>query len=74
MNITYVARSYAPTMTVKRYVQNAGKLGYKWIEQDQDRKRFDVRQGTVDATELPPDVKAAADAREGFYPSYVDWP
>ena len=74
MLVTYVARSYSSDRPVKRYVQNAGRLGYKWIEQDVEHKRFDVRQGIVDANELPADVKAKADEREGFYPSYVEWP
>lgn len=56
----------------KRYVRADGDM-YRFCVVGADR-RIDLAQGTVAADQLPADVKAAADARRGFFPSYVDWP
>lgn len=71
MKTTYTARSYDPTKPYRRYVRNDHGDGYRWCETD---GRWDVRQGSVDASELPDDVRAAADARCGWSPPYVEWP
>jgi hypothetical protein len=72
MIVTYQSRRYALERVRSRYVRRDGQ-GYTFCEVGEDR-RFDIRQGRVDAAELPDDVRAAADKRAGYYPSYVEWP
>lgn len=73
MQVTYKSQSYAPDLICARYVRHWYGATYRFCEVGSDR-RFDLRQGTVDAAELPLDVRNAADARRGFTPAYVPWP
>lgn len=71
MHATYTSPRYSPDKVLKRYVKRVGAL-YHFCEVGADR-RYDLRQGIVDAAELPTDVRAKADARAGHWPAYVDW-
>lgn len=73
MKITYQAESYKPELIKNRYVRKSAIDNiYYFCEVGEDR-RFDLRQGIVEAHELPKDVKAAADEASYSYPSYVKW-
>jgi hypothetical protein len=72
MLVTFQARGYRSADVTARYVRNSGGE-YLFCEVGQDR-RYDIRQGTVSGRELPDDVRKAADARRGLWPSYVEWP
>ena len=73
MQITSRSSRYKPEAVIKRYVMHAMDGSYCFCEVGQDR-RFDLRQGTVMAAELPDSVREAADARKGYWPAYVEWP
>lgn len=73
MITTYQVGGYHPNKVRSRYVRRGVETGYHFAEVGDDR-RFDLRQGTVSADELPEAVRVAADLRCGFFPSYVDWP
>lgn len=46
---------------------------YYWCARDPDTK-LDFQHGRCDAVDLPPEVRSAADALKGYFPSYVPWP
>lgn len=46
---------------------------YAWCIRDAVDHRYDVQQGLCDREDLPDDVRKAADARFGHFPSYVEW-
>lgn len=71
MRITYTSKHYAPENVTARYVQNRGGA-YHFCETN--AKRWDIRQGRVEAADLPEAVRKAADAAAGVFPSYVVWP
>lgn len=54
--------------------RNAIGSGYRWCEQSSVNPRYDVAQGTCEASDLPDDVRAAADALQGQFFGYVRWP
>ena len=60
----------------KRYVRASVAMDgmYNWCIQSADKPQHDVAQGICDAEELPPEVKAAADAMRGRAFNYVEWP
>lgn len=72
---TYTASTYDPGVAYARYVRAGRGPGdfYFFCEVD-PVSRLDVRQGVVDRDDVPASIRAAADARYGFFPSYVDWP
>lgn len=60
-----------------RYVRYAGDGEYFWCETGVETRagwRYDIAQGTCAVDDLPPDVAMKAEAAQGVYPSYVDWP
>jgi len=70
--VTYQARDYDPSQVHKRYVRFDGKkFGFCEIGK---LRGFDIRQGWVDAEDLPTDVKDKAIALKGTWPSYIEWP
>lgn len=71
MRTTYQSDRYAPEIVTARYVQRLGGE-YRFCELNAARR--DIRQGVVEACELPEDVRRAADAQAGYFPSYVAWP
>jgi hypothetical protein len=73
MRVTFQSRRYAPDDVRSRYVRRQAPGLYAFCEGGDDR-RFDLRQGYVDAAEIPEAVRKAADARAGYWPSYVSWP
>lgn len=73
MQTVYQSRDYDPDKVTDRYVRSDLSGGFWFCEVAGDR-RYDVRQGTVEADELPEYLIKAAKEREGFYPSYVEWP
>jgi hypothetical protein len=74
MNTIHQAKDYDATKVTDRYVRTDLNGGFWFCEVVGADRRFDVRQGTVDRDELPDWVAKEAEARSGFYPSYVDWP
>lgn len=58
---------------MKRYVRADSIHDYVWCTK-QERSRFDYEQGICSASDIPEDVRAAADALRGYTFSYVDWP
>lgn len=59
---------------LKRYVRrNSWDDGYVWCEK-QVGSPYDRAQGTCDASDLTPAIRAAADAQRGQAFGYVDWP
>lgn len=69
--ITYQSPKYDANRTYRRYVRADQNGGYQFCE---FADGFDFRQGTATADELPETIRDAADALEGYFPSYVDWP
>lgn len=67
------ARGYSRDKVRKRYVKFVRGAGFRWCEVGDDR-RYDLRQGTCAASDLPGPVMDAALDRAGTQPSYVDWP
>lgn len=74
MKVIYQSKNYDPAKVTDRYVRSDMNGGFWFCECVGMDRRLDVRQGTVDADELPEYVIKAAKEREGFYPSYVAWP
>ena len=72
MKVTYQSKNYKPEAVLKRYVRFDG-LNYWFCEVGKNR-RYDLRQGTVDASEIAPAIRDAAEAVRGHIPSYVEWP
>ena len=70
---TSTARHYRPDLVRRRYVKFTRGDGFRWCEVGDDR-RYDLRQGTCAASDLPEPVMDAALDRAGFYPPYVEWP
>ncbi len=74
MKVTYQSKAYAPEHVTKRYVRRSSAAGgYDWCEVGQDR-RYDIRQGTVEADELADAIRTAADEHHKVSMSYIDWP
>ena len=69
---TYTAKSYSPEKVMKRYVRCDGD-GFAFCEVGED-KRYDLRQGKVDAADIPEPLKESAKERYGQAFSYVEWP
>jgi hypothetical protein len=72
IHVKSTTADYRPEQVRSRYVRADGD-GFAWCEVGEDR-RFDLRQGTCDKSDLSADVLAAAEERRGFIPSYVGWP
>ena len=73
MKVTYQSDCYHPNAVTKRYVRYSPDGVFSFCEVGQDR-RYDIRQGTVDAAELPESVVAAAIENEKVSMLYVEWP
>lgn len=73
MQTVYQSKDYDPAKVTDRYVRSDMDGGFWFCEVVGSDRRFDVRQGTVEADELPEYIIKAAKEREGFYPSYVEW-
>lgn len=73
MKITYQSRNYDPAKVMNRYVRRTCATGgYDFCEVG--FHRYDVRQGTVEADELPENIRKAADEHYKVSSSYIDWP
>lgn len=70
---TYLAKGHATNDEGDRFVMAVFPSGYAWCLRGVDR-RYDIAQGTCDASDMPDDVRAAADRRRGHAFSYVEWP
>jgi hypothetical protein len=74
MKFTYCSKNCAPENVLKRYVRRiCSSGGYYFCEVGEDR-RFDLRQGTVEAEELPEAVRQAADEHYKVSIFYIEWP
>lgn len=71
---TYEARPHllAATDTTRFVRRDAAGPGYSWCVRD-NRTGYDIRQGTCDADDLPPNVRVAADAWAGFVYGFIEW-
>lgn len=74
MKIVYQSKDYDPEKVTDRYVRSDLNGGFWFCECVGMDRRYDTRRGTVEAEELPDHIIKAAKEREGFYPSYVEWP
>jgi hypothetical protein len=75
MKVIWQSKDYAPEAILKRYVRYGPWDGgvFEFCEVGIDR-RFDLRQGTVTADELPRDLAEAAIAHYEVSMSYLEWP
>lgn len=74
MKVTYQSMNYRPEAVLRRYVMcNCWDGKFQFCEVGENR-RYDLRQGIVEAGELPEAVRLAALERKGYIPGYVDWP
>lgn len=73
IRITHQVQNYKAQREGTRFVRRAGDE-YAWCIRDALDLRYDIKQGRCDATDLPADIRKAADEREGFWPPYVEWP
>jgi hypothetical protein len=74
ITVTYQSAKYDPALVEKRYVgKGLGKGSpYRWAEVGADR-RYDIRQGTCDAEDLPEDLRRKCDMSGGFLYA-TEWP
>jgi hypothetical protein len=73
MKTTYQSADYDPAKVTARYVRFTTDKKFFFCEVGLDT-RTDIRQGTVDESELPEYIAKYARERCGIYPSYVRWP
>lgn len=74
MEVKYTSKHYDPARVRGRFVRrNAVGVGYSWCEVDR-QSRYDLRQGTANASDLPDDIRKAADDLRQQYFGYVEWP
>lgn len=81
MKITYCSFHYHPTKVTARYVALYPDNQYHWNETagigpSNFHTIHDLRQGTVEAQELPDTVREWCDAKAkyGDWPRRVEWP
>lgn len=74
IRVTSQSPDYAPERVRARYVSYRASEGEFFFVEVGDDRRYDIRQGYVDAQDLPPDIRQAASDRAGFWPPYVEWP
>jgi hypothetical protein len=72
METTYQADGYSPDLVRARYVR-AANGSYRFCEVGDDR-RYDLRQGIVEPSELSMAVRRKACALEGHAYGWVTWP
>jgi len=72
-DVTYTARDYSPGKVRKRYVRRDVSGAFRWCEVGDDR-RFDLRQGIVAESEIPPLIIQKAIEASKSWPCYVEWP
>ncbi len=74
MVITFQSKNYSPELVTARYVRRSPvDETYSFCEVGQDR-RWDLRQGKVDGSDLPDDIRSQADAQRDQAFGYVQWP
>jgi len=75
MNVTYQSKNFSTEAVLKRYVRYGPWDGgvFEFCEVGGNR-RFDLRQGTVTADELPCDLADAAIAHYKVSMAYLEWP
>lgn len=74
MVITMQSKQYSPNLVTARYVSRS-PVGeeYRFSEVGSDQ-RYNIRRGSVTAGDLPPEVRAAADAQRHQAFGSVPWP
>ncbi len=70
LTVTWQSRNYAPEKVIIRYVRADGPL-FRFCEVGEDR-RYDLRQGVIDAADLPFEIRDAAAKLRGVF-GYVAW-
>lgn len=73
MKVKYQSKAYTPEAVLKRYVRKTPGGGYDWCEVGEDW-RYDLRQGTVEPSELTDEIRTACDEHYKTSLSYIDWP
>lgn len=77
---TYKAQNYRAQREGMRMVRAtyasapATENVYMWLIRDALDPRYDIQQGRCDTSDLPPNVKVAADKMLGHAFGYVEWP
>src|SRR6266481_3391918 len=73
INATYISKGFTADDVDTRYVRAVFGGGYFWCERGSD-KRYDIRQGTCEAFDMPDVVREEADKLVSYAFSYVVWP
>jgi hypothetical protein len=75
ITVQRTAAGFTPDQVESRYVRLGFDGVWRWCEVGSDR-RYDLRTGTCEETDLPVEVANAAKIRRagGVWPFYVDWP
>jgi hypothetical protein len=68
----YLAKGHTTEDEGKRFVRATYPAGFFWCLRG--ACMHDIAQGTCDASDLPDDVREAAEARMSRAFSYVEWP
>ena len=73
MLVTYIAKGYKPELVIARYVRRSliDPTVYSFCAVGTDR-RYAIRQGLAEASDLPEAVRLAADQNTTVH--YVNWP
>lgn len=73
MKITYVAQCYRPQSVKKHYVRVLIQKSenYKWCEVDV--REVTIREGFINQSELPKEIKKRADERRAQSFGWVQW-
>ena len=73
IRVTYATNTHGHART--RYVRRDArdKNLYRWCETSSVDSRYDVRQGTCEAEDLPAHIRAKCDAYEGAHYA-SEWP
>ena len=67
-------RADIPQRVGDRFVRTVKPgVEYAWCVRDAVDHRYDVQQGFCEASDVPENIRKAADARYGSTPSYVEW-
>jgi hypothetical protein len=81
IKVTYTARGDKIHGEGTRFVRavftndrEATSNDYAWCIRSNRNKMYDLQQGTCNASDLPVDIRKAADRKLGHAISYVEWP
>jgi len=73
IRVKYQAKDYEASQVVQRYARINHQGEISWCEVG-GKRNYDIRQGTADKHDLPPQVLESAEKNTEKWPSYVAWP